>query len=294
MQLVPFTLALSAGLGYTLSALFSKRALAGGAGIMRIFFVANWMFLAVALPFLIWDHQVFDWGYLWAPLACSLIRFVGLVLIFYTIRVGDVSLQVPIIGTKVIFVSFFVYLLGGTSLGPEIWIATFLTVAGVALMSKGFTSSQDSGRIFKTVVYTLCCAMLFGMNDTIVQITSPRFGIGPFMVVSSGGTALASLLLVPFFRTRLQDISRACWGWLWLGSIVLGVEVVLLFCAISFYSEAAAANIVYNTRSLWSIALVWFLGHWFDNQEREIGGVVMFRRLLGALLLLAAVALVLI
>ncbi len=260
---------------------------------MRIFFVANWMFFASTLPFLVWDSQVLDWAHIWAPLACSLIRFVGLVLVFHTIRVGDVSLQVPLIGTKVIFVAFFVYLLGAAGISTELWIASFMTVGGVALMSKGVTSSQDAGRIFKTVIYTLLSAILFGMNDALVQVEAPHFGVVPFMVVSSGGTAIASVFLMPFFRSRLQDISRGCWGWLWLGSFLLGIEVILLFCAISFYSQAAAANIVYNTRSLWSIVLVWFLGHWFDNQEREIGGAIMFRRLLGALLLLVAVALVL-
>jgi hypothetical protein len=48
---------------------------------------------------------------------------------------------------------------------------------------------------------------------------------------------------------------------------------------------------LYNTRGIWSVVLVWVIGHWFSNTERSIGKRAMLRRLAGALILLAAVLL---
>jgi hypothetical protein len=57
-------------------------------------------------------------------------------------------------------------------------------------------------------------------------------------------------------------------------------------------SYAAGVNVVYGTRGLWSIALVWWAGRWFGNTERtSAGGRVVAGRLLGAVLILTAVVL---
>ena len=37
------------------------------------------------------------------------------------------------------------------------------------------------------------------------------------------------------------------------------------------------------------MALVWIVGHWFANSEKQVGGAIMTRRLIGALILLGAV-----
>ncbi len=45
-------------------------------------------------------------------------------------------------------------------------------------------------------------------------------------------------------------------------------------------------------RGLWSLALVWCVGHWLKNTERHaVGGRRMTARLVGALLILLAVVL---
>ena len=62
--------------------------------------------------------------------------------------------------------------------------------------------------------------------------------------------------------------------------------------AISLANEVTRTNILYNTRGLWSVVLVWVVGHWFGNVERSVGQAVMTRRLLGAAILLGAVFLV--
>lgn len=68
---------------------------------------------------------------------------------------------------------------------------------------------------------------------------------------------------------------------------------MLLIClALGFYGNATAVNILYSSRGIWSVVLVWLLGGWFGNSEREQGKEVMVRRLVGAFLLFLAIILV--
>ena len=56
---------------------------------------------------------------------------------------------------------------------------------------------------------------------------------------------------------------------------------------------AARANVIYSSRGLWSVVAVWAVGHWFGNREQHLGASVLRWRLAGAVLMMAAIALVL-
>ena len=67
-----------------------------------------------------------------------------------------------------------------------------------------------------------------------------------------------------------------------------GCIAVSIIC----FGQATLINILYASRGLWTVVLVWVVGHWFGNQERGHGHRVMARRMIGAGLLLVAVLLV--
>jgi hypothetical protein len=64
----------------------------------------------------------------------------------------------------------------------------------------------------------------------------------------------------------------------------------MAYSIISFGS-ATTTNVIYNSRGIWSVLLVWSVGHWFANHEKAQGGRIMGRRLAGSALLLAAIGL---
>ena len=64
--------------------------------------------------------------------------------------------------------------------------------------------------------------------------------------------------------------------------------------AIGAFGDATAVNVVYSSRGLWSVLAVWWIGHWFQNDEQHLGPAVLRLRLWGAGLMLAAIALVLV
>jgi hypothetical protein len=84
-------------------------------------------------------------------------------------------------------------------------------------------------------------------------------------------------------------------GWKWLigGSLVLGLQSLILTGVIAIYAKVTLVNIVFSSRGLWNFLLIWFLGHWFRNSERLAAGPgVMRRRLIGAALMFSAIVIV--
>ena len=73
----------------------------------------------------------------------------------------------------------------------------------------------------------------------------------------------------------------------------MSLQSVLIVSAIALFRNATAANVVFSSRGLWSIAAVWLVGHWFHNQEKQQGASVLRWRLASAALMFAAILLVL-
>ncbi len=71
------------------------------------------------------------------------------------------------------------------------------------------------------------------------------------------------------------------------------VQIVLMAYCVVALKGAAWANLLYSSRGLWSVLMVWGFGSFFGNSEGEAGREVMVRRLLGSALLLGAIGLVL-
>ncbi len=63
---------------------------------------------------------------------------------------------------------------------------------------------------------------------------------------------------------------------------------------IAHFGNAAPANVVYSSRGLWTIVLIWVIGHWFTSREQHLGREILLWRLAGAALMMSAIVLVLV
>jgi len=278
-------------LGYALSSVMLKRALDGGAGSLRIAFLNNVFIGLIFLPGLAMLPHPLPWHLLVWPFVASLIYFVGQLCTFLAMRVGDVTVLTPVLGIKVVFVAVFTAALGAGAMPWMWWVACGLSAGAVFLL--GVSHWHDRRRIMSTVVLGMISAALYGRCDLMFQVHAPELGTLPFAAVTMGAVMVESLFLLPFFREPLRAISREARPWAWWGSFIGAAQSAGMAWTLGHYGEAARVNVVYSTRGLWSILLVWLAGPWFGNQEREAGAGVMTRRLVGALLLLVAVGLVL-
>ncbi len=273
------------------STMLLKRAMDGGVGITRVLFVDNWITFFIILPLWFFVEGPLPWNHMHWPVITSLVAFGGLVFTFLSLKLGDVSVVTPVAGAKVLFVAFFSLFLVSETVRGSWWVGAGLTFLAIYLLG-------GSGGVFrKQNAYAILAAIMgaafFALGDVLIQRWSADFGFQRYVVISSALIALESFALVPFFHAPLRSVPVKSWLWLTPGAILLTLQWLGLAYCFSYYGKATAINIVYGSRGLWSVALVWLIGPLIGNKEKHVGKKVMLRRFLGALLLCVAIALVL-
>lgn len=286
-------LPLGSGLIYAISALYLKRATEGGAGPWRIAFVTNWVQALFFAPMWLLGGGPFAWEHLLHAIIAGVAFFVGQVFTFLALSRGDVSVTTPVLGTKVIFVAFLTVLLIGQQIPGVWWGAAALTAVATALLGGGKMHVHHRKAAVASVLFAFPAALAFATTDVLQQKWARPWGFGHFAPVMFLVVALLSCGLIPLFNGPLRALPRQAWRALIPGSLLLSLQAWGIAFSIINFGSATVVNILYNTRAVWSVVLVWTIGHWFGNLERTQGHHVMLRRLVGAALLLIAIILVL-
>ncbi len=283
-------LPLAAGAGYSVAALMLKRAMAFGVGPWRITFFSNCGLAVAALPLLLIPVESSGEILWYLPVIAGFTFFLGQIFTFLALFQGDVSVATPLMGSKILFVALLTVLMLGERLPLLWWIAAGLATAALGLLGGG--KSALKAKLWPTVPYALTSAFLFALTDIFMQEWAPSWGFTRFMPVMFGMVAVYSVGFVPFFRNRLFSVKPGGWRWLAGGSLLLGLQALTMASGLVWFGHATAMNIAYSGRGVWTVLLVWGVGHWFGNEERAVGREIMTRRLIGAGLLTVAVVLV--
>ena len=276
---------------YAFGALVLKRSSDLGVGLWRTTFVAN--LIVAGLFSLLWLHggPPVERDMLWQPGVIAMCLFVGQIAQFLALEKGDVSVAVPVFGLKVILVAFFTPLLIGEAVGLKLWIAAFLSVLGITFLNRK-DADQPPRHLLITFVAGGIGAVAFAVFDVLVQKWGPYWGVGRLLPCIFWINGLLSFGLIFRFSAPLTAIRVQAWPWLIGGSVLLGTQSIIFVSTLAIFGKATSANIVYASRGLLSVALVWMIGHWFANSEQHLGPVVMRWRLAGALLMMSAIVLV--
>ncbi len=280
-----------AALCYTFSALLLKRSSELGVGLWRTTFVANLMVASLfSLLWLLGGSPVRP-GSLWQPGVIALCLFCGQLSQFFALEKGDVSVAVPVFGLKVMLVAFLTPLIIGDPVSVKLWVAAFLSVLGVTFLNR-----KDGDIAPKNIGVTLAAggfgAICFAMFDVLVQKWGPSWGAGRLLPMIFWMNAVLSFALIPMFKAPLRAVKRGAWPWLLMGSALMGTQSIIFVSTVALYGKATAANVVYASRGLLTVAMVWLVGHWFANREKHLGARIMRWRMLGAGSMLAAIVLV--
>jgi len=303
---VALILPLGAGFGYAFGAIAIKRALSAGASgawvnllcntVMAVLFQALWL-----LP----GHPL-ALGIILPPVVCGVLFFLGQIFTFRAIYTGDVSVATPLLGSKVLLVALFSFFLIGKNLPHAIWVASIMASLGIGLIS--YSPAGNHARLLEAVAWSLAAAAVFALTDVLLQRWVPLVGYSRFAPLMFGSVGLFSLVYVPRLMSSRASFSGGgtlsflvagssfftSLPWLLFGALLLAVQALAMYSAIGLFGSATMTNILYGSRCLWSVLLVWGLGAMAGNfsPDRHPRGV-MFRRLMGALLLFVAMALVL-
>jgi uncharacterized membrane protein len=159
----------------------------------------------------------------------------------------------------------------------------------------GYVNSSEYAKVAGVPVAALGAAA-YACVDVLVQKWSPVWGAGRFVPIVMACAAVYSLPLHRFDaprRTSGEHTSPAYTPWVTGGAVCLAVQGLMFISSISIYRQATSANVLYSSRGLWSVVAVWGIGHWFTNREQHLGARVLAWRLVGAILLMAALLMVL-
>ena len=277
---------LCSAVGYTFAAMALKRAMDGGHP-WRVLFIVNLIGAVLFQTWLLHGGEAFTSTNVIHAMLAGTAFFIGQVFTFIAISRGDISIATPVLGTKVVFVALLVFATGGEELGWKLWVATFLTTVALALLGGEWRANRE--RLLVSVGFAFLASVAFAATDVMQQLWVPAFGFGHFGPVMFATVGLLSFTLIPFFSAPLREMPRPMVVWAFGGGTLLTIQAMGIAYCIAVYHEVTVTNVLYNTRGLWSVALVWVVGHWFANAEKHVGQAIMTRRLIGALILLAAV-----
>lgn len=287
---ISLTLSALAAFGYALAAIFSKQALAEGCGILRLSFIINLAFVPVFACMLInAQSEAIPWQRLHEPVLTGLLFFIGQIFTFAAIRMGDVSLQTPIMGTKVVFVVCIAMLLGTEQVTAQLLLAALLAMLAIVLL--GF-SGGGAKRVGLTMSLALASSLFFAGSDTMVGAFGAAFGLPSFLFIAMLVNSLLSFMLIPFFNGSLRAISRTAWPWVLLASLMMGLQALLLNYTLARYQNVAAINVIYSSRGLWSVFLTLPVALLLHLPRERLTAGMLWQRSSGALLLCIAIGIV--
>ena len=276
---------------YAFGALLIKRAGDLGVGLWRTALISN--LCTACLYQVLWIFGgTIHFEKLWQPALIALCFMAGQTLNFVALDIGDVSVATPVLGIKIVLVAFFVTLLGGEIVTFKFWIAAALATAAIALLNR--RGQAQHHHVGFTIAAALVSSACFALFDVLVRRWAPAWGLGTFLPLILIFVGLFSFGYVPLFKAPLRDIPLTARPWLFGGAALFAAQSVVFVSTVAAFGNVTAANIVFSSRGLWSVAIVWLAGHWFSNREQNLGTSVLRGRLIGALLMMAAIALVLV
>lgn len=282
-------LPLVAAVMYAYGSLYFKEGFEHGITVIHTFVVTNWVMAGVFVPLLLLEAPNSSLLSHLKPLISALSFVVGNLLTFRAIRSGDMSIVVPVMGTKAFFVALSASVFFGKTITTGMWIAAVLAAIGIYVLGR-----SDRGKgLSPGVVLTILSSACFGLCDASVQAWAPDYGSKSFM----GMTFLfIGLLSIPFLKLAdhpLKEADRVGMRALVIGATIIALQGTLVAISVVSFDNATGVNVVYTTRGLWSVILVWWIGHRFRSQEHKQDRKVFLARLSGATVMLAAVAIAL-
>jgi hypothetical protein len=172
------------------------------------------------------------------------------------------------------------------------WIGAALSTAAISLLHLGGEARHR--HVGRTVLLAFGSAVSFSLGDVLLQKWVGGWGWGNYFPPMALMIGLLSCSLIPLFSAPLSALSRAAWRWVAPGAVLMAVNNAGVVVAIVLVGSATVVNIIYSVRGLFSVLLVWLIGHWFSNDEQRLGGRVLRLRFVGATLMVAAIVLVLV
>ncbi len=204
-----------------------------------------------------------------------------------SVREGDLVVHSSALGFKVLLVAALSASVGLEKAGPGLIGGALLAAVAVFLVA-GATVERLKAN-WTTLWLTLTACVFFASNDFMTGWKSQEIGGARWlilMMMTAGGLSIG--MLIPRLKDVKAAIGKRVTALPVLGAgLTLGVQALVVNLAFSWFREPALSNIAYSTRGVMAVFFVWVI---VKRCKEPLGG----RQLLGAALMVVALALVLI
>jgi len=279
--------ALGAALLYALGYLELKGSIHHGATSKRVNIFSNYAMAAWSLPLallpLIFPKQFLfhpNWPAALAAIGAGASLFIGRICTVKALAKADLSISAPLLGMKTVLVALFSILLLHASIDWHLMVAAVLTVAALTLLQIGPDHNKHHRRA--AVGWAIGASILFALVDVLTQGYARTSGVAFFQPVMFVVLAAMTPLLGSTPPAPAVAQKR-----LLIGGAVIGFQAPLVIMLIGLFGQATLINILYATRTIWSVAVDAWKG---EGNAREY----WVARSAGALLLLTAIILALV
>jgi len=275
--------ALGAALLYALGYLELKGSIHHGATSKRVNIFSNYAMAAWSMPlaflaFILPTHP--NWTAACAAIGAGVSLFIGRICTVKALAKADLSISAPLLGTKTVLVALFSILLLHTPVGWHLMTAAVLTVIALTLLQVGPDHNKHHRRA--AVGWAMGASILFALVDVLTQGYARTSGVAFFQPVMFVVLAAMTPLLGSTPPAPESAKKR-----LLIGGAVIGFQAPLVIMLIGIFGQATLINILYATRTIWSVGVDAWKG---EGNAREY----WVARLSGSLLLLGAIILALV
>jgi len=229
-----------------------------------------------------------DWSLWWQPCLAAGCYWFGQFTTLLSLERGEVSIATPVLGLKILFVALLSTFLTEQVVSERLWFAAILSVAAIALLQ--FRSGDRHHHVMTTILWSAISALSYALFDVLVVRWSPGWSKERFLPLTFSCVAICSLFVSPLLAGRPR-IPRAARRAVFSGAVLIGLQGALLISTIAWTGDATRVNLIYNARGLWGVLAVWLIGHWYDNAEQHLDRAILWRRLIGAAIMLTAIVL---
>ena len=276
---------------YSLSVIFVKLSTAENkispTSILVLNNVAMWLLF---LPSLFFKGGIKDMMLIWQPILVGLFFAMGNYATFLCAHKGEVSLMTPIMGLKILIVLILAKFILGMEL-PHLMVAAGI-ICCIAVFIMGYSKKRiSSKKEWLTFGLAIWACSSYAACDVLIQKFSPNFSALSMLCISNFVLLISTF---PYFKRFARDLKNAPKPALALAATaaaLMVVEALFMFFALTGSVSAPLCNILYNTRGIMSIILVFIIGKYVDGLDKLSQGSAI-RRVIGSIMIFASVGMV--
>lgn len=235
----------------------------------------------------------FSWPLFRGVMMAAAPALVGMFFMGLAVRHGDISHVGPVMGSKALVITALAAGLGFEPVAPQFWVASGMLLVALLLVSGNREVIRRPWRVIeRALVLGLLMCTFTSLADLISrrEMAVHHLSFWEFLTVGwvIRGTFCSTILLVFCAVRRLPVLPRKA-STFWITAPIVMAHGIAIVAAFKLTNSAVLTNILTSLRGVGSVAAVLLLAHWSIGRRETLTRPMIAARVVGSLLICAAV-----